>query len=88
MTRLFELNGIKAPGKVDLYKIGVINLVDLSDDQAIEIYKQGCPFLRPTAEGMKVLYPDQNPIEVKTFQTEKKPVAGKKSGPRKSKTKK
>ena len=64
MSRLFALNGIKSPGRVNLMKFGTVNLEDLSDDDAIEVYKSGCPFLVPLPEAMPVLYPDIAPIKV------------------------
>jgi hypothetical protein len=78
MSKLFTLNGIKPPGRVNLMKFGTINLEDLSDEQAIEVYKSGCPFLLPTPEAMPILYPDSAPIKVEDIvleetETEPKP---------------
>jgi len=58
MSRLFLLNGIKSPGRVNLLKHGTVNLEDLPDDIALEIYQAGCPFLIPSPEGKALLYPD------------------------------
>jgi len=64
MSKLFYLNGIKPPGRVNLRGLGEVNLEDLSDEQALKVYKDGCPFLVPSPEGYKLLYPDAKPIEV------------------------
>lgn len=84
MSKLFALNGIKSPGRVNLIKFGTINLDDLSDEDAIEVYKSGCPFLVPLPETIPILYPDVAPIKVQDMPPDKigKPVkkrAGKNS---------
>jgi hypothetical protein len=75
MSKLFFLNGIASPGRVNLIGLGTVNLEDLSDDKALELYKKGCPYLAPTPEGFKILYPDAKPIQVSSI--EKKVTSGK-----------
>lgn len=65
MSKLFALNGIASPGRVNLMKYGTVNLEDLPDEIAIEVYKSGCPFLAPLPEAYPILYPDMEPIVVK-----------------------
>jgi hypothetical protein len=72
MSKLFYLSGIKSPGRVNIKNKGDINLEDLTDQEAIELYKTGCPFLVPSPEGFKKLYPDKKPISVNNLQPVKK----------------
>lgn len=74
MSKLFNLNGIKAPGRVNLMKFGTINLEDISDDDAIELYKSGCPFLVPVPEAIPILYPDQAPIKVEDIEIKEEKI--------------
>lgn len=41
--------------RVHLYKVGEVPLSSLTDDQAMELYKNGNPYLTPTAAGRKEL---------------------------------
>jgi len=85
MSELFDIVGIKKPGKVDLYRIGTVNLFDCSDDRLIEIYKsKTCHYLRPTAKGMKILHPEVN-IAVKQNPAVKTPDKPKTSRKKKAK---
>ena len=60
-SKLFTIIGIRHPGKVDLYQIGTVNLYDLPDDKLLEIYRaKACPYLKPTPEGLKIIYPETN----------------------------
>ncbi|MBW6490837.1 MAG: hypothetical protein K0B15_06530 [Lentimicrobium sp.] len=68
MSKLFILNGIKSPGKVNLKRHGTVNLEDVSDDIAIELFKSGCPFLVPTKEYFELLYPDGMPFDVRDIE--------------------
>lgn len=80
MSKLFFLNGIKSPGLCNVRGLGEVNLEDLTDEQAIKLYKEGCPYLVPSPEGFKMLYPETAPIAVKEI----KPAENKSS--RKTKT--
>lgn len=77
MSKLFFLNGIKSPGRVNLRGLGDVNLEDLTDEQAMKLYKENCPFLVPSPEGFKLLYPEAKPIEVTAIPT--KPASRKSS---------
>jgi len=71
---LFRLTGIQWPGRVDLYKRGVVKLAELSDEEAMALYKEGIPYLEPTPQGRKILFPDEKPIEVKLIKPAKSPA--------------
>jgi hypothetical protein len=43
----FRLKGIQSPGRVDIYKRGIVILENLSDTEAQKIYEEGCPYLEP-----------------------------------------
>ncbi len=60
----FRLKGIAHPGRVNLFRIGTIELANISDKLAEEIYKSGCPYLEPTPEYRLILFPEETPIEV------------------------
>jgi len=64
----FRLKGIAYPGRVNLFRIGTVELANISDKLAEEIYKSGCPFLEPTPEYRKILFPEEIPITVKDIQ--------------------
>ncbi|MBK6967069.1 MAG: hypothetical protein IPH20_24985 [Bacteroidales bacterium] len=81
MSRLFVLTGIQSPGKVNLRTHGTVNLEDISDELAIELFKAGCPFLYPTKEYFAVLYPDGFPICVSELKESKITVINKSEGP-------
>ena len=74
MSKLFHLNGIKSPGRANVKGLGEVNLEDLTDDQAMKLYKEGCPYLVPSTEGFKKLYPESAPIAVKELK-DPKPAA-------------
>lgn len=87
----FRLKGIAHPGRVNLFRIGTVELANIADELAEQIWRDGCPFLEPEPEYRKELFPDEIPIEVNTIITEaqivpatEKPV----KGTRKSRTKK
>lgn len=61
----FRLKGLAHPGRVNLYQIGTVELANISDKLAEEIYKSGCPYLEPTPEYRKILFPEEIPITVK-----------------------
>jgi hypothetical protein len=77
--KLFRLTGIQYPGRVNLYKRGTVELADISDELAMVLYKEGIPYLEPTPEGRKILFPDEKTIEVKTFKEPDKKPAQKKT---------
>lgn len=62
-------------------KLGTVDLENLSDENAIEVYKSGCPFLTPSLEGYAFLYPDMAPIGVRDIemQTDEPEVPKKKT---------
>ena len=68
----FRLKGIAYPGRVDIYKRGIVVLGDISDELAEILFKEGCPFLEPTPEGRTVLFPGEEPIKVKPIKNMKK----------------
>lgn len=72
MSKLFYLNGIKSPGRVNLKDLGDVNLEDISDEMALKLFNEGCPFLVPSPEGFKVLYPDLKVISVEKLAPKKK----------------
>jgi len=41
----FRLKGIKAPGIVNLFGHGRVNLSEISDEKAEQLVKEGCPYL-------------------------------------------
>jgi len=61
----FRLKNIQHPGRVHLYKRGEVNLADIDDNLAEELFKEGCPFIEPTPEGREKLFPGEKPIKVK-----------------------
>jgi hypothetical protein len=63
MSKLFALAGIVSPGRVNLKNHGTVNLEDIPDELAIELFKSGCPFLYPTKEYFELLYPKGMPVE-------------------------
>jgi len=70
----FRLKGLAHPGRVDLYKIGTVELANISDKLAEEIYKSGCPYLEPTPEYRLILFPEEVPITVQKINS--KPQIG------------
>jgi len=73
---LFELKGIKSPGKVDLYKHGQVELETITDEFAEQLWKDGCPFLGLTEKGMQKFFPERTSIDVTPI---KIPIATKKT---------
>jgi len=74
-TDLFTLKGILPPGRVDIYKHGVVTLTEIGDDKAMQLFKEGnCPYLEPTEKGLKILYPDQKPIEAEKIEVQEEEV--------------
>ncbi len=43
----FELHRIKHPGRVNLPRLGTIDLALVSDELAQELYDKGLPYLKP-----------------------------------------
>lgn len=43
----FRLKGIISPGRVNLPKVGTVELASLSDEQAEKLWREGCPYLEP-----------------------------------------
>jgi len=43
----FRLKGIVPPGRVNLPKVGTVELASLSDEQAEKLWREGCPYLEP-----------------------------------------
>lgn len=43
----FKLHRIKYPGRVNLPKLGTIELASISDELAQELFNKGIPYLRP-----------------------------------------
>lgn len=67
MSKLFEIIGLRHPGKVNLFQFGTVDLFNLSDEKLLKIYQADpkIKYLRPTEAGLQVLYPGQQPIELK-----------------------
>lgn len=59
----FRLKGIIAPGRIHHQKYGIINLYDVSDAIAEELWKEGVPYIEPTAEGRKMMFPREKEIK-------------------------
>lgn len=67
MSKLFDIIGLRHPGKVNLFQFGTVDLFNLSDEKLLKIYQADpkIKYLRPTQAGLQVLYPGQQPIELK-----------------------
>lgn len=67
MSKLFEIIGLRHPGKVNLFQFGTVDLFNLSDEKLLKIYQADpkIKYLRPTEAGLQVLYPGQQPIVLK-----------------------
>lgn len=63
-SKIFKLTP-DAPARADFFKRGTIQLDSISDELALELAKEGCPYIELTAEGKKLLKPAAKPIEVK-----------------------
>ena len=61
----FKLVGMKSPGRVNLLGFGTVELENVSDQLAENIYLSGCRYLQPTAEYFPVIHPDVKPIEIR-----------------------
>ena len=82
----FRLKGIAHPGRVNLFRIGTVELANISDELAEQIWRDGCPFLEPEPQYRQILFPDEIPITVKNIAAQiieaqvepatKKPVKG------------
>jgi len=70
-TKLFKLKGIKSPGRVDVYRHGLIILSEIDDSKAMQLYREGILYLEPTPEGRKKLFPGEKPIETSKINTGK-----------------
>jgi len=60
MSKLFNIIGLRHPGRVDVFQIGTVDLFTADDKVLLKIYNTNPNFkyLRPTQEGMKILYPE------------------------------
>ena len=58
----FELVGLSSPGLVNLPGYGTISLEKLDDVTAEKLWRDGLPYLKPTPEYRKILFPDQKII--------------------------
>ncbi len=66
MSFLFNVIGLRHPGRVNLFHFGTVDLCSADDTLLLKIYKADpkIRFLKPTPEGLKVLYPN-SVLEVK-----------------------
>ena len=62
------------PGRVNLLKIGTVELANITDELAEKIWRNGCRYLEPTPEYYRILFPDKIAIEVKPIITEEQEV--------------
>jgi hypothetical protein len=53
----FRLKGIVSPGRVNLPKVGTVELASLSDEQAEKLWREGCPYLEPAPDIYKLKQP-------------------------------
>jgi len=78
---LFRLIGIHSPGRVNVMKYGTIELENISDTIAVDLWRKGCPYLEPTDEGRKIFFPNEvkidiDPIEVAPELVDEVPPTG------------
>jgi len=71
---LFRLVGLTHPGRVNVLKYGTIELANISDTVAIDLWRNGCPYLEPTDEGRKIFFPDEVKIDVEEIPEAKPPA--------------
>jgi len=71
----FRLKGLVHPGRVNVLRFGTVELANVSDEIAEQIWKQGCPFLEPVPEFRAEFFPNQIPIEVKPIILEEREAA-------------
>ena len=71
----FALKGIAHPGRVNLYKIGTVELANISDELALKIWQAGCRYLEPLPEYRRELFPDEIPIVVKPISQERQELS-------------
>ncbi len=57
----FKLHRIKHPGRINLPKLGTINLSSISDELAQKLYDNGLPFLKPIERINTPLSPEDDP---------------------------
>jgi hypothetical protein len=76
MSFLFNVIGLRHPGRVNLFHFGTVDLCSADDTLLLKIYKADpkIRFLKPTPEGLKVLYPN-SVLEVKPRIIDKPVVA-------------
>jgi hypothetical protein len=77
----FELIGMKPPGKVNLPGYGTIDLETIDDTLAEKLWRDGLPYVKPTPEYRKVLFPEQKIIKQSPAPKQVKP-AKPKTGPK------
>jgi hypothetical protein len=58
----FQLVGIESPGRVDIFKMGVVELENLPENLQEKLYKDGCPYLQPTPEETLAMNPGAKKI--------------------------
>lgn len=71
----FRLKGIAHPGRVNLFRIGTVELANISDELALQIWESGCPYLEPLPEYRAELFPGETPITVKPILSDAPPKA-------------
>lgn len=84
---LFRLTGLQHPGRVNVLKYGTIELANISDKVAIDLWRNGCPYLELTDEGRKIFYPNEVKIDVEEISEAEIPAASPKKPGRKKKLK-
>ncbi|HNW54379.1 MAG TPA: hypothetical protein PKN21_08935 [Bacteroidales bacterium] len=71
---LFRLVGLHHPGRVNVLKYGTIELANVSDQVAVDLWRNGCPYLEPTEEGRKIFFPNEVKIDVEEIFEAKPPA--------------
>jgi len=46
----FRLKGIVHPGRVNLHRVGTVELAFLTDAEAEKLWREGCEYLEPVPE--------------------------------------
>lgn len=68
----FQLKGIASPGRMDIMGLGIVNIETLPEDLQEKLWKEGNPFLEPTPEYRKILYPNETEIGTPELKLPKK----------------
>ena len=74
----FELVGLKSPGTINLPELGTIDLEKVDDAQAEKLWRSGLPYLKPTPEYRRVLFPAEKPLDEVVEMPKTKPSGAKK----------